>query len=152
MGALLPELYLHGLAEGDFEPAIRELLGEKAPLSKATLRRLREGWTQDFEAWGRRSLKDREVVYTWADGSYVKAGLALRSGGSWGRPGSRRCHSGCGHHSPSGGDRGRDHLPTRGPLVGCAARRRVVRSPQRTTTRTPSARILSARRSAPRDQ
>ena len=28
-----------------------------------TVRRLREGWTQDFEAWGRRSLKDREVVY-----------------------------------------------------------------------------------------
>jgi transposase-like protein len=39
------------------------------------MRRLREGWTQDFEAWGRRSLKDREVVYAWADGIYVKAGL-----------------------------------------------------------------------------
>jgi len=75
VGALLPELYLHGLAEGDFELAFRGLLGEKAPLSKATMRRLREGWTQDFEAWGRRSLKDREVVYAWADGIYVKAGL-----------------------------------------------------------------------------
>jgi len=75
VGALLPELYLHGLAEGDFELAMRGLLGEKAPLSKATMRRLREGWTQDFEAWGRRSLKDREVVYAWADGIYVKAGL-----------------------------------------------------------------------------
>ena len=75
VGALLPELYLHGLAEGDFELAMRGLLGEKAPLSKATMRRLREGWTQDFEGWGRRSLKDREVVYAWADGIYVKAGL-----------------------------------------------------------------------------
>ena len=75
VGALLPELYLHGLAEGDFELAMRGLLGEKAPLSKATMRRLREGWTEDFEAWGRRSLKDREVVYAWADGIYVKAGL-----------------------------------------------------------------------------
>ena len=75
VGALLPELYLHGLAEGDFELAFRGLLGEEAPLSKATMRRLREGWTQDFEAWGRRSLKDREVVYAWADGIYVKAGL-----------------------------------------------------------------------------
>lgn len=75
VGALLPELYLHGLAEGDFELAMRGLLGEKAPLSKATMRRLREGWTQDFEAWSRRSLKDREVVYAWADGIYVKAGL-----------------------------------------------------------------------------
>lgn len=75
VGALLPELYLHGLAEGDFELAFRGLLGEEAPLSKATMRRLREGWTQDFEAWSRRSLKDREVVYAWADGIYVKAGL-----------------------------------------------------------------------------
>lgn len=75
VGALLPELYLHGLAEGDFELAFRGLLGEEAPLSKATMRRLREGWTQDFEAWGRRSLRDREVVYAWADGIYVKAGL-----------------------------------------------------------------------------
>ena len=28
VGALLPELYLHGLAEGDFELAMRGLLGE----------------------------------------------------------------------------------------------------------------------------
>ena len=28
LGALLPELYLHGLAEGDFELAMRGLLGE----------------------------------------------------------------------------------------------------------------------------
>jgi len=75
VGALLPELYLHGLAEGDFELAFRGLLGEAAPLSKATMRRLREGWTQDFEVWGRRPLEDREVVYVWADGIYVKAGL-----------------------------------------------------------------------------
>jgi len=75
VGALLPELYLHGLAEGDFELAFRGLLGETAPLSKPTMRRLREGWTQDFEAWSRRSLKDRDVVYAWADGIYVKAGL-----------------------------------------------------------------------------
>ena len=32
VGALLPELYLHGLAEGDFELAMRGLLGEGAPL------------------------------------------------------------------------------------------------------------------------
>ena len=52
VGALLPELYLHGLAEGDFKLALRGLLGEEAPLSKATMRRLREGFTQDFEARG----------------------------------------------------------------------------------------------------
>ena len=75
LGALLPELYLHGLAEGDFELAMRGLLGEGAPLSKSSIRRLRAGWTREFEAWSRRSLADREVVYVWADGIYVKAGL-----------------------------------------------------------------------------
>lgn len=72
---LIPELYLHGLAEGDFELALRGLLGEGAPLSKASIRRLRQGWTAEFEAWSQRPLEDREVVYVWADGIYVKAGL-----------------------------------------------------------------------------
>ena len=72
---LIPELYLHGLAEGDFELALRGLLGEGAPLSKASIRRLRAVWTEEFEAWSRRSLADHEVVYVWADGIYVKAGL-----------------------------------------------------------------------------
>ena len=43
LGALLPELYLHGLAEGDFELAMRGLLGEGAPLSKSSIRRLAGG-------------------------------------------------------------------------------------------------------------
>ena len=51
---LIPELYLHGLAEGDFELALRGLLGEGAPLSKATIRRLRAEWTAEFEAWSQR--------------------------------------------------------------------------------------------------
>ena len=75
VGALLPELYLHGLAEGDFELAMRGLLGEGAPLSKSSIWRLRAGWTRKFEEWSKRSLADREVVYVWADGIYVKAGL-----------------------------------------------------------------------------
>ena len=69
------ELYLHGLAEGDFDLALRGLLGEDAPLSKPTIRRLKAMWAGEFEAWNRRSLKDREVVYVWVDGIYVKAGL-----------------------------------------------------------------------------
>ncbi len=75
VGELIPELYLHGLSEGDFELALRGLLGEGAPLSKASIRRLRGVWTTEFAAWARRSLADREVVYVWADGIYVKAGL-----------------------------------------------------------------------------
>jgi putative transposase len=41
---LIPELYLHGLASGDFELALRELLGEGAPLSASSLQRLKEKW------------------------------------------------------------------------------------------------------------
>ena len=37
VGELLPQLYLHGLALGDFELALRGLLGEGAPLSPASL-------------------------------------------------------------------------------------------------------------------
>ena len=54
---------------------MRGLLGEGAPLSKSSIRRLRAGWAAEFEAWSKRSLADREVVYVWADGIYVKAGL-----------------------------------------------------------------------------
>ena len=75
VGELIPELYPHGLAEGDFELALRGLLGEGAPLSKSSVRRLRARWTAEHEAWSRRPLEDRELVYAWADGIYVKAGL-----------------------------------------------------------------------------
>ena len=75
VGLLIPELYLHGLAEGDFELALRGLLGDGAPLSKASIRRLRQSWTGEFEAWSTKSLEGREIVYVWADGIYVKAGL-----------------------------------------------------------------------------
>ena len=69
MGALLPEVYLHGLAEGDFELALRGLLGDGAQLSKASIQRLRGAWKREHEVWSRRSLEGREVVYVWADGS-----------------------------------------------------------------------------------
>jgi transposase-like protein len=75
VGELIPELYLHGLAEGDFDLALRGLLGDDAPLSKPTIRRLKAVWAEEFAAWNRRSLEGREAVYVWADGIYVKAGL-----------------------------------------------------------------------------
>jgi putative transposase len=76
VGELLPQLYLHGLALGDFELALRGLLGEGAPLSSASLARLKARWQLEYEAWKQRRLDDLEVVYVWADGLYVKAGLA----------------------------------------------------------------------------
>jgi len=40
---LLPQLYLHGLAQGDFELALRGL-GDGAPLSASSIERLRTKW------------------------------------------------------------------------------------------------------------
>lgn len=75
VGDLLPELYLHGLAEGDFDLALRGLLGEDAALSATTIARLKTSWQADYDSWCQRSLQDLEVVYLWVDGIYVKAGL-----------------------------------------------------------------------------
>jgi transposase-like protein len=75
VGELLPQLYLHGLAHGDFELALRGLLGEGAPLSATSLQRLKAQWHQEYIDWKRRRLDDLDVVYVWADGLYVKAGL-----------------------------------------------------------------------------
>ena len=72
---LIPELYLHGLAEGDFDLALRGLLGDDAPISASTVSRLKTKWQAEFHEWSSRRLDDLEVVYLWVDGIYVKAGL-----------------------------------------------------------------------------
>ena len=72
---LLPELYLHGLALGDFDLALRGLLGKDAPISADTVARLKEKWLAEVEEWRQRRLDGLEVVYMWVDGIYVKAGL-----------------------------------------------------------------------------
>jgi len=75
VGALLPELYLHGLSTGDFELALRGLLGDAAPLSASSIQRLKTDWQTRYDTWRRRDLADLSLVYVWADGIYVKAGL-----------------------------------------------------------------------------
>lgn len=75
VGRLLPDLYLHGLAQGDFDLALRGLLGDGAPLSAPSIARLKAGWQAEYEGWKARSVADLEVVYLWVDGIYVKAGL-----------------------------------------------------------------------------
>jgi len=75
VGQLLPELYLHGLAKGDFDMALRGLLGEGAPLSASSIERLKAKWQLEYEQWKNQDLSSFEIVYQWADGIYVKAGL-----------------------------------------------------------------------------
>jgi transposase-like protein len=75
VGQLLPELYLHGLAKGDFELALRGLLGEGAPLSASSIERLKAKWQMEYAEWKQMDMSNLEVVYQWADGIYVKAGL-----------------------------------------------------------------------------
>jgi putative transposase len=54
---------------------LRGLLGDGAPLSASSIERRRAKWQLEFEAWRSRRLDNLEVVYAWADGLCVKAGL-----------------------------------------------------------------------------
>jgi putative transposase len=70
---LFRKLYVEGLATGDFEPVFRELIGETAALSAATIVRLRATWGEDYEAWRTRSLEGHTSDYIWSDGMYLGA-------------------------------------------------------------------------------
>jgi putative transposase len=66
---LLPLLYLRGLSTGDFREALPVLLGDDAAgLSPSAITRLVSIWQQEYEAWKKRSLADRDYVYVWVDG------------------------------------------------------------------------------------
>ena len=83
VGELLPELYLHGLAKGDFELALRGLLGEGAPLSAGSIQRLKGKWQREYQEWKQEDLSGFEVVYQWADGIYVKTELEKDKAALW---------------------------------------------------------------------
>lgn len=69
------QLFIEGLATRDFEPALRLLMGQAAPLSPSTISRLLQEFRSEYETFDRRDLSDRTFVYIWADGIYLKAGL-----------------------------------------------------------------------------
>jgi transposase-like protein len=74
LDALLPVLYLRGVAMGDFGEALAALLGEAAPnLSPSAVARLRDAWQAEHARWQRRDLSARRYVYLWADGVYLQA-------------------------------------------------------------------------------
>lgn len=68
-------LFVEGLATRDFEPALRLLVGQKAPLSPSTVSRLTKQFKGQYDAFDGQDLSDRKWVYIWADGIYLKAGL-----------------------------------------------------------------------------
>ena len=74
--ALIPVLYLKGIATGDFSEALESILGENAVgLSPANIVRLKAGWQQDYQEWTNRDLSGKRFVYWWADGIYFKVRL-----------------------------------------------------------------------------
>lgn len=69
------KLFIEGLATRDFEPALRLLMGEKAPLSASVISRLTQRFRTAYEAFEQQDLSEHTFVYAWADGIYLKAGL-----------------------------------------------------------------------------
>lgn len=76
LDSLFPKLFVEGLATRDFEPALRFLVGAQAPLSPSSISRLNQQFQAEFTAWQRRDLSRVKIVYLWADGIYLKAGIA----------------------------------------------------------------------------
>ncbi len=73
---VLPVLYLHGLSTGDFEPALRDLLGEDASgLSPASISRLTKAWQAEHEQFRTRSLRFHRYAYLFLDGVHVSVRL-----------------------------------------------------------------------------
>jgi len=73
---VLPVLYLRGLSTGDFREALPILLGEDAAgLSPTNIARLTAVWEEDYHAFRRRSLADRDSVYVWVDGVHFNIRL-----------------------------------------------------------------------------
>ena len=74
---LFPKLFIEGLATRDFEPSLRFLVGEQAPLSPSSISRLNQEFKKDYERWQKSDLSDRKFYYIYADGVYLSAGIAL---------------------------------------------------------------------------
>jgi len=74
---VLPLLYLRGLSTGDFEEALKALLGEEASagLSPTTITRLLAGWQKDYEAFRQHELHGRRYAYLFADGVHFRVRL-----------------------------------------------------------------------------
>lgn len=72
----VPVLYLRGISTNDFSEALGALLGPGAcGFSASTVSRLLKTWQDDYQAWRKRSLAEKEYVYMWADGVHFNVRL-----------------------------------------------------------------------------
>jgi hypothetical protein len=74
---LLPQLYLHGLVLGDFDLALRGLLGQEAPISAGTIAWLKEQWQQEWQVWRQQVFQGDEFQDGIAVIKQVKVVLVL---------------------------------------------------------------------------
>lgn len=73
---LFPKLFIEGLSTRDFEPSLRFLVGEQAPLSPSSISRLNQEFKKDYEKWQKADLSGKKFYYIYADGVYLSAGIA----------------------------------------------------------------------------
>jgi putative transposase len=73
---LIPWLYLKGISTGDFSEALQALIGpDAAGFSANVVVRLKEKWSQEYDAWNKRDLSEKKYVYVWADGIHANIRL-----------------------------------------------------------------------------
>jgi hypothetical protein len=64
--AVLPWLYLRGIAQADVGPALAALVGrEAANLSGPVIGRLKASWAAEYAAWQRADLSRERWAYVW---------------------------------------------------------------------------------------
>jgi putative transposase len=71
----MPAMYMESLSKGRLDLALRALMGGRALIPAQTFRRIRDEWNDEYYNWKAEDLSSLEVVYQWADGIYIKAGL-----------------------------------------------------------------------------
>jgi transposase-like protein len=72
----IPWLYLKGISTSGFPEALQGLFGVEAKgMSATTVTRLKAAWEEEYGAWSKRSLKDKNYVYVWADGVHFNIRL-----------------------------------------------------------------------------
>ena len=73
---LIPWLQVKGISTGDFPDALAALLGpDAAGLSATTVTRLKSHWEDEYSAWNKRSLAEKQYAYVWADGIHFNIRL-----------------------------------------------------------------------------